>query len=127
MPHEILHLKSVHASDGYSQVAKAGTTLYISGQVARDVDGNLVGRGDIDAQLRQIYSNLKNIMEECGGSMANIAKLTTLLSHHAYREANVRIRTEYFSDPMPGNTLIVVASLGSPDFLAEIEAIAVID
>jgi enamine deaminase RidA (YjgF/YER057c/UK114 family) len=127
MPHEILKLKSVHATDGYSHVAKVGNTLYISGQVARDIGGNLVGRGDIDAQLRQVYTNLKNIMEEYGGGMANIAKLTTLLTHHAFREANVRIRKEFFAEPMPGNTLIVVESLASPDFLVEIEAIAVID
>ena len=61
MAHEILKLKSVHPTIGYSHAAKAGNTLYIAGQVAQGVDGNLVGRGDFEAQVRQVYENLKNI------------------------------------------------------------------
>jgi enamine deaminase RidA (YjgF/YER057c/UK114 family) len=62
MAHEILKLKSVHETKdrGYSHVAKAGKTLYIAGQVAKDVQGNLMGKGDFDAQARQVYTNLQN-------------------------------------------------------------------
>ena len=68
MTHEILQLKSVHETKdlGYSHVAKVGKTLYIAGQVARDVQGKLVGKGDFDAQARQVYTNLKNILQEAG-------------------------------------------------------------
>ncbi len=127
MAHEILEISSVHATDGYSHVAKDGSTLYISGQVARDLQGNLVGQGDIEAQTRQVLTNLQNILEEVGGSLTNVAKLTTILTHHGYRETFRKVRPEFFQDPLPANTLIVVESLASPDFMIEIEAIAVLD
>ena len=127
MAHEILNLNSVHATDGYSHVAKAGNTLYISGQVARDLQGDLVGPGDIEAQVRQVLTNLKNILEETGGTLDNIAKLTTLLTHHGYRDTYRKVRQEFFQDPPPANTLMIVESLASPDFMVEIEAIAVLD
>ena len=74
MAHEILKLKSVHETKdkGYSHAAKAGKTLYIAGQVARDVKGNLVGKGDFEAQARQVYTNLENILHETG----SIARVT---------------------------------------------------
>ncbi len=127
MAHEILELRSVHATDGYSHVAKDGKTLHISGQVSRDIQGNLVGQGDIKAQTRQVLTNLQNILDEVGGSLNNVAKLTTILTHHSYRETFRKIRPEFFKDPLPANTLFVVESLASPDFLIEIEAIAVLD
>ena len=65
MAHEILQLKSVHGTKdrGYSHAVKAGKTLYIAGQVAKDIQGNLVGKGDFEAQARQVYTNLKNILK----------------------------------------------------------------
>ena len=67
MAHEILKPKSVHPAEGYSHAAKAGKTLYIAGQVAKDRDGKLVGQGDFGAQARQVFTNLKNILrvENC--------------------------------------------------------------
>ena len=129
MAHEILTLKSVHQTEkyGYSHVAKNGSTLYISGQVARDHGVDCVGRGDIEAQTRQVLTNLQNILEEVGGSLRNVAKLTTILTHHSYRETFRKVRPEFFQEPAPANTLIVVESLASPDFLIEIEAIAALD
>jgi|TARA_Y100000294_G_scaffold104115_1_gene96835 enamine deaminase RidA (YjgF/YER057c/UK114 family) len=127
MAHEILELRTVHPADGYSHVAKAGKTLYISGQVARDLQGNLVGPGDIEAQTRQVLTNLQNILGEAGGNLGNIAKLTTILTHHSYRETFRKVRHEFFQEPLPANTLMVVESLASPDFMIEIEAIAELD
>ena len=127
MAHEILQLKSVHSPNGYSHVARNGTTYYISGQISLDLQGNLVGKGDIEAQTRQALTNLQNILEEIGGDLANVAKLTTLLTHPSYRDAFRKVRGEFFKDPPPANTLMVVESLATADFLIEIEAIAVVD
>lgn len=129
MAHEMLRLKSVHDTKdrGYSHVAKAGKTLYIAGQVARDLDGKLVGKGDIDAQARQVYTNLKSILTEAGGDLANIVKTTTILTHYSHIERYRVIRNEFFGEVMPPNTLLIVESLASPDFLMEVEAIAVLD
>lgn len=127
MAHEILKLKSVHPTVGYSHVAKAGNTLYIAGQVAQDVEGNLVGKGDFEAQARQAYTNLKNIIEEAGGSLQNIVKMTTFLTHHNYVETYRSVRNEFFSEPFAPNTLLIIESLASPDYLIEVEAVAVLD
>jgi enamine deaminase RidA (YjgF/YER057c/UK114 family) len=127
MAHEILNLSSVHATVGYSHVAKAGNTLYISGQVAKDKEGNLVGKGDFETQVRQVHTNLHNILDEAGGGMQNIAKMTTLLTHYNYIERYRSVRDEFFQEPYPANTLMIVESLALSDFLVEIEAIAVLD
>ena len=129
MAHEILQLKSVHETKdrGYSHAAKVGKTLYIAGQVARDVRGNLVGKGDFEAQVRQVYTNLKNILQEAGGDLKNIVKMTTILTHYGNVESRRKIHHEFFGDIMPPNTLMIIESLASPDYMIEVEAIAVLD
>ncbi len=127
MAHEILKLKSVHPTVGYSHAAKAGNTLYIAGQVAQDVEGNVVGKGDLEAQVSQVFTNLKNIMEEAGGSLQNIVKMTTFLTHYNDIETYRSVRNQYFSEPFPPNTLLIIESLALPDYMIEVEAIAVLD
>jgi len=127
MAHEILKLKSVHPTVGYSHAAKAGNTLYIAGQVAQDVEGQLVGKGDFETQVRQVYTNLTNILEESGGNLQNIVKMTTFLTHYNYIETYRSVRNEYFPEPCPPNTLLIIESLATPDYMVEIEAIAVLD
>jgi reactive intermediate/imine deaminase len=127
MAHEILKLKSVHPTVGYSHAAKAGNTLYVAGQVAQDVEGNVVGKGDFEAQAHQVFTNLKNIMEEAGGSPRNIVKMTTFLTHYNYIETYRSVRNEYFSEPLPPNTLLIIESLALPDYMIEVEAVAVLD
>ena len=127
MAHEILKLSSVHSTVGYSHAAKAGNTLYIAGQIAKDVEGNLVGKGDFETQVHQVHTNLKNILDEAGGNLQNIVKMTTLLTHYDYVETYRSVREKFFQEPYPANTLLVVESLAMPDFLVEIEAIAVLD
>ncbi len=129
MAHEILQLKSVHGTKdkGYSHAAKAGKTLYIAGQVARDIEGNLAGKGDFEAQARQVYTNLKNILQEAGGDLRNIVKMTTILTHHGYVESRRKVHHEFFGEVMPPNTLMIIESLASPEYMIEVEAIAVLD
>ncbi|MEW6671355.1 MAG: RidA family protein [Thermodesulfobacteriota bacterium] len=127
MAHEILKLKSVHPTEGYSHVAKAGKTLYIAGQVAKDGCGKLVGLGDFEIQARQVFTNLKNILEEAGGSLQHIVKMTTFLTHFNYREAFRNVRQEFFTEPFPPHTFLVVQSLAMPEYLIEVEAVAVLD
>ena len=95
--------------------------------MARDLQGRLVGKGDFDAQARQVYTNLKNILQETGGGLKNIVKTTTILTHYSNVESYKKIRDEFFGKIMPPNTLMIVESLASPDFMMEVEAIAVLD
>ena len=126
MAREIIQPVSVHstAGVGYSHVAKAGDTVYIAGQIALDVDGNLVGKGNIEAQTHQVYANLQAIIEELGGSLEDIVKLTTYLTDRSHLEAFRRVRNRFFRAPFPPNTLLFVSGLAHPDYLVEIEAVA---
>lgn len=127
MSHELIPIRGVHPTRGYSHVAKAGNTLYVAGQVAKNAQDEVVGRGDIRAQARQVYGNLQTVLEEAGSSLAGIVKMTTYLTHANFVVPWREVRNEFFSDPMPPNTLVVIESLASEDFLIEVEAIAVLD
>jgi enamine deaminase RidA (YjgF/YER057c/UK114 family) len=111
----------------YSHVARVGNILYLSGQVAVDAAGNTVGRGDAGAQARQIFANIETICKHFGGSLASVQKLTTYLTNWGFRAPVGEVRDGLFSAPYPASTLVVVSALASPDFLVEIEAIAVLD
>ncbi|MDE3000021.1 MAG: RidA family protein [Gemmatimonadota bacterium] len=126
MAREIIHPASVHstAGVGYSHVARAGDTVFIAGQIALDPDGNLVGKGDIEAQTQQVYTNLQAILEELGGSLDDIVKLTTYLTDRSHLDAFRRVRNRFFTDAFPPNTLLFIVGLAHPDYLVEIEAVA---
>jgi enamine deaminase RidA (YjgF/YER057c/UK114 family) len=113
----------------YSQVARAGKTLYISGQLGFDEQGELVGAGDARAQARQAWRNLLAILAHYGATPRHLAKTTTFITHWAYRPLVGEARDEFFPDggPYPPSTLVVVQGLAEPRFLVEIEAIAVLD
>lgn len=129
MPPQIIHPRGVHSSlgVGYSHVARAGNTLYIAGQIALDQSGQLVGKGDIEIQTRQVYANLQAILEEFGGSLRHIVKLTTYLTDRAHLTGFRVVRNQMMSEPFPPNTLLFINGLAHPDYLIEIEAIAVLD
>jgi len=108
-------------------VAKAENTLYIAGQVAKDLEGNLVGKGDFETQARQVFTNLKNILEEAEGRIQNIVKMTTFLTHFDYIETYRKVRDEFIQEPFPPNTLLIVNSLAMAEYMIEVEAIATLD
>jgi len=114
---------------GYSYaVKKSGTPVFISGQVALDGDGKLIGAGDAAAQTEQVFCNLRTVVEACGGSMADIVKITIFVTDAAYRPAVAAARQKYFADGhYPASTYLVVSGLAVPQLLVEIEAVAMID
>jgi 2-iminobutanoate/2-iminopropanoate deaminase len=111
----------------YVHVTRLGNTLYISGQLGLDPDGNLVGPGDAAAQAEQCYRNIKTIIEYCGGTMDNVVKITQYLTDLAYRPLVAGPRDRYLGTPGPASTLVIVKGLAAPDYLVEIEALAVLD
>jgi enamine deaminase RidA (YjgF/YER057c/UK114 family) len=113
----------------YAQAVKvtgAQTTLYIAGQVAYDEAGNPAHRGDFKAQARAVLQALKAQVEAGGGTMANIVKVNTYLTDIRFRADYAPIREEFFGKKMPAHTLVAVAALALPEFLIEVEAVAVI-
>ncbi len=105
----------------------AGNMVFVSGQVARDAQGNLVGKGDITAQTRQTLENLKSVLEAGGATLDDVAKVTVfaidVVGHYDQIHA---ARAEYFKSDYPASTMVEVSSLVNPDMLIEIEAIAVV-
>ena len=125
---EAIRPAEAHRTMGYSPAVRVGNTLYISGQVPKDGTDRVVGIGDFDAQVRQVFANLRAVLTEGGGDFANVVKLTTYLTRRDQFEAWRRMRAEAFGvEPLPASTLVVVSGLSNADFLVEIEAIAVLD
>jgi enamine deaminase RidA (YjgF/YER057c/UK114 family) len=128
-PREWINPPGVYAPQAhYSQVARIGKTLYISGQLGFDTSGELVGPGDAKEQARQAWRNIVGILAHYGATPRHLAKTNTYITHWAYRPLVGEARDEVFSGPpYPPSTLVVVQGLAEPRFLVEIEAIAVLD
>jgi 2-iminobutanoate/2-iminopropanoate deaminase len=112
----------------YSQgikVTQAHTILFLSGQVAYRPDGTAAFRGDFKAQARGAYEAIKALVEAQGGTMASIVKITTYVTDMRYRVDLAPIREEFFGKKGPASTLVEISSLAHPDWMIEIEAIAV--
>jgi len=107
---------------------KIGHTVYIAGQVSAGADGNVVGKGDPEAQVRQVWRNIEAAVKAAGGTLQQVVKTTTYVTNIQYAAAVRKVREEVFqSSNPPTSTLLVVAGLASPDYMVEIEAIAVVD
>lgn len=120
--------EALSRSRGYSQVVKAGNTVYIAGQISAGSDGTVVGKGDPESQARQVWRNIEAAVKAAGGTLQNVVKTTTYVTNIQYATAVRKVREELFqSSNPPTSTLLVVAGLASPDYMIEIEAIAVVD
>jgi len=108
-------------------VSVEGTrTIYVSGQLARDRDGHVVGKGDMRAQIRQVGENLKAALEAAGASLADLVKTTTFVTDIDEFFKHVDVRMEYFGAALPTSTTVEVRRLAHPDLLVEVEGIAVV-
>ena len=105
---------------------EGGRLLYVSGQVAWDTNGNIVGKGDVRAQARQTFENLRGVLRATGGDLSSLMKMTTYITKIEDFPAVAAVRSEVFQGELPASTLIVVKSLFHPDFLIEVEGIAAI-
>src|SRR5207245_2864979 len=103
-----------------------GQFILISGQVAWDPNGNIVGRGDIRAQARQAFENIKTLFAQAGGTLQDIVKFTIYLTDLGHREAVREVRAEYMGKHNPPSTTVVVRSLVEKDLLIEIDAIGMV-
>ena len=104
----------------------AGRMVFASGQVARDVDGSLVGPGDIRAQTRKTLENLQAVLAEGGATMDDVVKVTVFVTSLSEHFAAIHeVRKEFFKSDYPASTLVEISSLVDPEMLIEIEAIAV--
>jgi len=105
---------------------ETGPLLFLSGQVARGADGSLVGRGDLTEQTRQAFRNLCDLLEAAGSSVNHVIKLTYFVRDMSQWSKVAAVRAEFFPAYLPASTTVEVSRLFNPDYLIEIEAIALI-
>lgn len=112
---------------GFTQAVRAGNTVYVSGQVALDEKGNLVGRGDVRVQAEQVFRNLERALAACGARLTDVVKMTAFLTRREDVGPFREVRRRFFpAERPPASTLVVVSSLVDPEFLVEVEAVAVV-
>lgn len=120
-----LRTPSGHFSQAIAVEAK-GTIVFLSGMTARRADGSIAGVGDIEAQTRQVCENLKSAVEAAGGSIDDVCRVDVYVRNMEHFEAIHKVRREYFKAPAPASTMVEVTKMVHPDYLIEINAIAVL-
>jgi 2-iminobutanoate/2-iminopropanoate deaminase len=111
---------------GYSQAVKVGDTIYLSGQVSHDDRGNIVGLRDMEAQMRQAYTNIQKVLAQYGATIDNVVdELLFVTDMDAAFAAAVKCRAEIFSGtPVVASTIVQIQRLAFPDLMIEIRCVA---
>ncbi|MBS1543551.1 MAG: RidA family protein [Bacteroidetes bacterium] len=113
---------------GYTHVIIADNTVYISGQVSANEKGEVIGKGDIRAQAEKVFSNLETCLRSVGLTFSDVVKINTFIVNLKPEDLAVvrEVRKKYLpQENPPASTLVGVTALANPDFLLEIEAVAV--
>lgn len=118
---------SVPANYSHVAVVSGGRTVYVSGQVALDATGRVVGKDDLHAQTVQVYENLRAALGAAGASFADVIKMSTFVVGLDPDRARVvrEVRAQYLpAGHKPASTMVGVTSLVNPDLLVEVEVVA---
>jgi 2-iminobutanoate/2-iminopropanoate deaminase len=117
-----------------SQGWKVGNMIFVGGQISADKNGKTIGVGDIELQTRNVFENIRKVLNEVGADMKDIVKLNTYYVFEGEKEEitefwekMTKVRMEYLSDPGPVGTAIRISGFAFEDLLIEVEAIAVVD
>lgn len=122
---ELINPPGMFITPSYHHALKVGRTVYVAGQVARDEDRNLVGRGDAEVQARTVYEHLSRVLAAAGATFNDVVKINTYLSSPEHSAAVSKVRFEYFGDYRPPHTGLIVG-FGDPGVCLEVEVIAVL-
>jgi reactive intermediate/imine deaminase len=107
-------------------IAAKGTFVFISGMTARRPDGSMAGLGNVEEQTRQVCENVKAAVEEAGGTLDDIVRVDVYVRNMEHFDTIHKVRREYFTGVAPASTMVEVNKFTSPDYLIEINAIAVL-
>jgi enamine deaminase RidA (YjgF/YER057c/UK114 family) len=105
-------------------VVRAGNTIYLRGQTAMGLDGTIVGVGDPAAQAENAMACAKVLLEEAGGRLEDIVKITIFITDRAYREPVYRVVGKWLKGVFPVSTGLIVQGLARPEYLMEIDIVA---
>ena len=125
-----MNIRMSAGKPSYSHVVTVtgpGKLVYIAGQLARDIDGNCVGKGDMRAQLEQTFKNLDACLKAAGATWADVVKTNTYVTDFDEFQKHGDVRMRYFGVATPTSTTVQISRLAGPDFMIEIEAVAVVD
>jgi reactive intermediate/imine deaminase len=114
---------------GYTHVVEVtgpAKTIYISGQIAYDKDGKVVGAGDMKAQAEQVFKNLQAALGAAGAKFSDVVKMNSYITDMSKAQAVRDVRTRYFGDAVPASTFVEVKGLVRPELMLEIEVVAVV-
>jgi 2-iminobutanoate/2-iminopropanoate deaminase len=123
-----INTRTAHGRALYSHVvvAEGRRLVFVSGQLARDPQGNVVGRGDMRAQVRQVAENVRAALAAAGAQSSDLVMTTTFVTDIDEFFKHVDVRTELFGEEPPTSTTVEVRRLSHPDFMVEMNAVAVI-
>jgi len=120
---------ALSAPTGYTHIVEVtgpNRTIYISGQIAYDKDGKIVGAGDMKAQAEQVFKNLEAALAAAGAEFSDVVKMNSYITDMSKVQAVRDVRTRYFKDATPASTFVEVKGLVRPELLLEIEVVAVV-
>jgi 2-iminobutanoate/2-iminopropanoate deaminase len=110
----------------YTDAVVAGGFLFVSGMIATDASGALVGPGDVVAQTEQIFQNIETVLAHLDASLADVVKVVVYVTDIADRAAVNSVRERHFGETRPTSTLVQVGALVHPDARVEIETVALV-
>ena len=125
-----MNVRMHQGKPAYSHVVTVngpGKTIYVAGQLARDIDGNCVGKGDMRAQMEQTFQNLDRCLKAAGATWADVVKTNTFVTDFDEFQKCADIRMRYLGVATPTSTTVGVTRLAGPDYMIEIEAVAIVN
>jgi 2-iminobutanoate/2-iminopropanoate deaminase len=126
---ENLHVRTVNGYRLFSpslSVSGGVRQIFVSGQVSKDVNGYVVGKGDMRAQIERVGENVRICLEAAGATLADLVKTTTYVTDIDEFFKHADIRNRYFGPGLPTSTTIEVRRLAHPDYMVEIEGVAIV-
>lgn len=127
--HKKINPDGLFKTKGFTQaVSSTGNkTVYVSGQLPWDKDRNVVGKDDVKEQTRQVFRNIKCVLDEVGATWDDVVKLNAYVVGPEHVNTVARIKGEIIGDAPPADTIVGVSGLAYPDCLIEIDAIVMMD
>jgi enamine deaminase RidA (YjgF/YER057c/UK114 family) len=129
MQPEGMNVRMSGGKPSYSHVVAvtgAQKIVYVAGQLARDIDGNCVGKGDMRAQMEQTFKNLDACLKAAGAGWTDVVKTNTFVTDFDEFSKCGDVRMRYFGVATPTSTTVQISRLAGPDFMIEIELVAVV-
>src|SRR3954471_21111967 len=127
---EGMNIRMNNGQPSYSHVVTvsgSGKIVYTAGQLARDIDGNCVGKGDMRAQMEQTFKNLEACLKVAGATWADVVKTNTFVTDYEAFSKHSDVRMRHIGVASPTSTTVQISRLAQPEAMVEIELIAVVD